>query len=199
MRIVTAQERESWLASGKVLEQDARGPKVVALDSGTYLKIFYTRRHPLLARMSPYAEKFARNVALLNEKNIPTPEVIETFWLSKRTGLTGCIYRPLPGESLEQILHKNPNALYAYIPKLAKFIKILHEGGIYFRSLHLGNIILTPDGELGLIDVLDLRKNRKKLSRRLVKRNFNHLEAYTIRKKINSFPLQELIKIYESI
>ena len=27
MRIVTAQELESWLASGKVLEKDAKGPK----------------------------------------------------------------------------------------------------------------------------------------------------------------------------
>ncbi|WP_404438357.1 lipopolysaccharide kinase InaA family protein [Stutzerimonas chloritidismutans] len=199
MRIVTAQELESWMASGEVLERDARGPKVVALDSETYLKIFYTRRHPLLARMSPYAEKFARNVELLNDKNIPTPKVIETFWLSKRTGLTGCTYRPLPGESLEQMLGKSPEALYTLIPKLAKFIKLLHEEGIYFRSLHLGNIILTPNGELGLIDVLDLKKNKKQLSRRLVKRNFKHLQAYTIRKKISCFPLQELIKAYESI
>ncbi|MEE4465231.1 toluene tolerance protein, partial [Azotobacter chroococcum] len=47
MRIVSAQELEKWLESGRVLEKDARGPKVVALDDGRFLKIFHTRRHPL--------------------------------------------------------------------------------------------------------------------------------------------------------
>ncbi|MCQ4280211.1 toluene tolerance protein, partial [Pseudomonas stutzeri] len=148
MRIVTAQELESWLAKGEVLERDARGPKVVALDSGTYLKIFYTRRHPLLARIAPYANTFARNVDLLRKHNIPTVEITETFWLNKRIGLTGCIYRPLPGRTLEQIYNRNPESLQAHILEIASFIKGLHRKGIYFRSLHLGNIILTPDSKL---------------------------------------------------
>ena len=46
MRIVTAQELENWLMEGKVLEKDARGPKVLALADGSFLKIFYTRRRP---------------------------------------------------------------------------------------------------------------------------------------------------------
>lgn len=33
----------------------------------------------------------------------------------------------------------------------------LHRKGIYFRSLHLGNVILTPNGEFGLIDFSDMR------------------------------------------
>jgi len=60
MRIVTAQQLESWLATGKVLEKDARGPKVVALQSGQFLKIFHTRRHPLLARLQPAAKAICR-------------------------------------------------------------------------------------------------------------------------------------------
>jgi serine/threonine protein kinase len=199
MRIVTAQELESWLATGEVLERDARGPKVVVLDNKSFLKIFYTRRHPLLARIFPFAKKFARNVELLNQINIPTLEVSEAFWLSKHNGLTGCIYRPLPGKTLEQIYYESPDALRAHIPKLAEFIKGLHEKGIYFRSLHLGNIVLTPNGHLGLIDVLDLKKHKKNLSKRLAKRNFNHIQAYLVRKKINNFPLEQLIKTYKSI
>jgi len=199
MRIVTAQELESWLANGEVLERDARGPKVVALDSGPYLKIFYTRRHPLLARLFPFAKKFAHNLKILNQVDIPTPELVETFWLDKQAGLTGCIYRPLPGKTLEQIYNGNPEALNADIQKLAKFIKRLHANGIYFRSLHLGNIVITPNGEMGLIDVLDMKKNKKSLSRRLARRNFNHLQSYLSRKKIKNFPLEQLLKIYQSI
>jgi len=33
----------------------------------------------------------------------------------------------------------------------------LHEKGIYFRSMHLANVILTPDGTLGLIDISDMK------------------------------------------
>jgi hypothetical protein len=199
MRIVTAQELEKWLASGKVLEQDARGPKVVALQTGIYLKIFYTRRNSLLARLFPYAKKFTHNVELLNNLGIPAPEIIEQFWLNKRTGLTGCTYRPLPGKALEQIYQESPNTIGTYIPTLARFIKTLHDKGIYFRSLHFGNIILTNDGQLGLIDVLDLHKSKKRLSSRLVKRNLNHLQKHLLRRKIHSFPMDDLIETYRSL
>jgi len=53
MRIVTAQELENWLTSGKVLEKDVRGPKVVALGNGLFLKIFYTRTPCSLACGQP--------------------------------------------------------------------------------------------------------------------------------------------------
>ena len=38
-----------------------------------------------------------------------------------------------------------------------EFIIHLHAQGIYFRSLHLGNVVLTPQGSFGLIDFSDLR------------------------------------------
>lgn len=196
MRIVTAQELESWLASGKVLERDARGPKVVALDNGLFLKIFHTRRHPLLARLQPAARRFARNAERLRQFDIPTPQVREIFWLDSKTGLSGCLYEPLPGYSIEQIYRQAPHQMDASLPRLAGFIKQLHRLGIYFRSLHLGNILLLPDGQHGLIDILDLQFKRKALNRWLIQRNFQHLSHYLQRRKLTEFPLEELIDRY---
>ncbi len=116
MRIVTAQELGSWLAGGKVLEEDARGPKVVALKNGLFLKIFHNRRHPLLARLFPFAERFTRNTERLRDLGIPSPEVVENFWITKEKGLSGCIYRPLPGTSLEIIYRDSPEDFFHLSP-----------------------------------------------------------------------------------
>lgn len=66
---------------------------------------------------------------------------------------------------------------------LGIFISKLHNLGIYFRSLHFGNIVQTPEGELGLIDIADMSifPQALGLGRRL--RNFRHIhrERYSTR------------------
>jgi hypothetical protein len=196
MRIVSAQELEGWLATGKVLEQDARGPKVVALENGLFLKIFHTRRYPLLARLQPAAKRFADNAHQLHELGIPVPSVQELLWINKSAGLSACLYRPLPGTSVEDIYKNNPDGIVTLLPALARFIWNLHKRGVYFRSLHLGNIIQLPGEQLGLIDILDLQFRRREINRWLVQRNFRHLQHYLTRRRLTEFPLQTLVEQY---
>lgn len=54
----------------------------------------------------------------------------------------------------------------------------LHEKGIYFRSAHLANVILTPDGKLGPIDISDMKTFHRPLRKRLGLRNFKHMLRY---------------------
>src|SRR5690606_39395920 len=116
MRIVTAQELESWLTSGKVLEQDGRGPKVIRLSDEQILKFFRPRRRYWLARLMPQATRFKRNAARLTHFGIPVPVVGECFWLDKLQAVSGCSYIPLPGQSLEQIYRGSRSELAALIP-----------------------------------------------------------------------------------
>lgn len=197
MRIVTAQELESWLAGGKVLEKDAKGVKVVLLTDGRLLKIFRSRRNPLLARLRPDAKRFFERANRLQALGIRTPIVNEYCWLDKPKGVSACLYQPLDGESLDKLFRLSGPAFREMLPKLAGYIRMLHCRGIYFRSLHLGNILQTPDGEFGLIDFLDIRFKRRPLSRHLVKRNFAHLRSYLIRRKVTNFPWDELLACYE--
>lgn len=197
MEIVTAQQLERWIATGKVLESDARGPKVLALPDGLFLKIFHTRRKPFLARMQPPAKTFARNAERLRQAGIPAPETQRLFWLDRQAGLSGCLYHPLPGQSIEQLLRQRPEQISPLLPSLALFIRRLHKGGIYFRSLHLGNILQLPDGQFGLIDILDLKFKWLPLNRWQVRRNFNHLRNYLARQKLPDFPLQQLLELYQ--
>ena len=197
MRIVTAQELESWLANGKVLEKDIRGPKVVALDNGLFLKIFHTRRHPLLARLRPPACRFQRNTMHLRQLGIAAPDVRDVFWLDESLGLSGCLYIPLPGESIESLHRHHPNETRELLPSLAVFVRSLHNEGVYFRSLHLGNILYLGNHNFGLIDVLDMKFKRGPLSRGLVRRNLAHLTSHLHRHEVPGFPLDVLLNFYD--
>ncbi|MBF7729844.1 toluene tolerance protein [Pseudomonas sp. N040] len=197
MEIVTAQQLERWIASGNVLERDARGPKVIALPDGLFLKIFYTRRKPFLARLQPPARTFARNAERLRQAGIPAPETQRLFWLDRPAGLSACLYHPLPGQSIEQLLRRNPEQINPLLPSLALFIRRLHRRGIYFRSLHLGNILQLPDGQYGLIDILDLQFKFAALNRWQVRRNFDHLRNYLARQKLQNFPIEQLLALYQ--
>nr|WP_256834371.1 lipopolysaccharide kinase InaA family protein [Pseudomonas oleovorans] len=196
MRSVSVEELECWIAGGQVLERDARGPKVIRLSDGRFLKIFHTRRAAALARLMPPAQRFARNAALLHRHGIAAPEIIETFWLDRSQGLSACLYLPLAGQSLEQILRDTPHELEKILPALATFIAQLHAKRLYFRSLHLGNIIKISENSFGLIDFLDLHQKLLPLTKWHVRRNFRHLENYLHRRKITHFPIQKLEQLY---
>ena len=63
----------------------------------------------------------------------------------------------------------------AIFTELGSLIATLHRQGIYFRSLHLGNIVLTPENKMGLIDLADLSRGRGALGTIKRLRNFQHL------------------------
>nr|WP_277052472.1 lipopolysaccharide kinase InaA family protein [Pseudomonas thermotolerans] len=197
MRIVTANELQDWLSRGEVLEKDSHGPKVVRLPDGTLLKIFRSRRNPLLARLRPDALRFAERASRLQSLSIRTPEVGELLWLDRGKAVSACLYQPLAGQPLDKLFRDTREEFDRHLPQLASYILRLHRLGIYFRSLHLGNILLTPDGNFGLIDFLDIRFKGRPLGRPLVRRNFRHLQRYLERRKVQGFPWDALLQHYE--
>ncbi|MDR2164248.1 MAG: phosphotransferase [Zoogloeaceae bacterium] len=206
MRAVPAQELEDWIATGETLERDGRGPKVVMLEGegeGLFLKIFHTRRPAWQTRLRPPALRFARNAKALRARGIFAPEVTECLWLDQSRGLSACLYRPLPGISLERLLRQDPAAIPLLLPDLARFIRTLHVGGIYFRSLHLGNILALDPGQtedarhFGLIDILDLECFRRPLGPWRIHRNFRHLRRSLARRALD-FPIGELRRLYDA-
>ena len=203
MQSIDGQTLAAWLETGQVLEKDGRGPKVVALEDGHFLKIFHTRRAPWLARLQPPAQGFARNAADLKARCIAAPEIIECFWIDKAQGLSACRYCPVPGCSLETLMRTKPATLPALLPHLARFIRTLHRSGVYFRSLHLGNIMVEEGKNdapftFGLIDILDLKCTPRPLGAWKIRRNFKHLQHALERRKL-AFPLAELRRLYDEI
>ncbi len=156
-----------------VIEADLNGDKVLLLADGTYLKLFRVKRLFTTARFYPYSKRFVKNVRKLMEKGIPTVTVVETYRIPS-ISRTAVHYYPLTGKTLRK-LDKLDMIL---ANKLGKFIRELHEKGVYFRSLHLGNIVVSQENRLGLIDVADMKVFNKPLPSDMRKRSFDHLARY---------------------
>ncbi|HSX88966.1 MAG TPA: lipopolysaccharide kinase InaA family protein [Pseudomonas sp.] len=196
MRIVTANELQDWLSTGEVLEKDGKGPKVLRLPQGNILKIFRSRRYLPLARWRPDALRFAKHAARLQALGISTPAIKECCWIDHTQAISACLYAPLQGTSLDKLFLSSRLDFDALLPRLASYICHLHQLGIYFRSLHLGNVLLTADGNFGLIDFLDMRFKRRPLGSRMVRRNFQHMHSYLLRRKFQGFPWEQLMEHY---
>ena len=178
MRLLDKQQYETWLDSAKIIVQDPHGIKVLRLSDGTFLKLF--RRKTLLSKntLFPHAKRFANNAYRLQKMGIPCPEILGLYKM--RNPYRSVVhYEPLPGDTLRQVLEKaSPSQQVEVMTQLGRFVANLHDLGVYFRSLHMGNIIKTPEGELGLIDISDMRCLGRPLSKWMRKRNYQHLLRY---------------------
>lgn len=199
MQTLSKQAFEHWLSEATVLEQDSHGPKVLRLADASLLKIFRSRQHPILAKLFPQACRFTKHANHLEKLGVHAPKVQEVFWIDPAQGISACRYTPLEGLTLEQLYHHKPEALKALIPELAHYILQLHRKGIYFRSLHLGNILHHPEQGFGLIDFLDIRFRFLPLGSWQVRRNFAHLKNYLQRRRMDQFPFEQLLKHYEQL
>lgn len=162
--------------SASILEQDERGIKVLQMENGNILKVFRVRHTFTLARVYSYARHFCRNADRLKRLGVPTVDVVQLFHFEESTD-TAVLYRPLLGYTLRQ-LHISGLMDHALLESLGRFVAQLHGDGIYFRSLHFGNVVKTPEGQLGLIDIADLKIYRHSLTNWHRARNFRHLQRY---------------------
>lgn len=180
------------ILGAKVLEADSYGAKVYLLSDGNILKLFRRKRLISSALLRPYSQRFIDNAMQLDKKGIPTLKVLKHYKLDA-PGMTAVLYQPLPGETLSQLSRKPGFSWQERLPELVTLVRKLHQSGIYFRSLHLGNIVVTPEQELGLIDVADMSFMRAPLSKRMVRRNMQHFARYIARERLeDQFPLAEL-------
>ena len=161
-----------------VLEADPHGDKVLRLVDGTIFKLFRRKRLVTSAALFPYALRFVKNAQALARLGVPVPKVLNLVRIPAIARDAGH-YAPLEGETLrgmarvglEQADERKLKSLFT------RFVIELHDRGIYFRSLHIGNVVCTPDGRLGLIDFSDLRIYPWRLGRYLRARNMRRMQG----------------------
>ncbi len=151
---ISPEELRRLCINAEILEQDEHGIKVFRLGDGDIFKVFRVKNIVSSARIYSYARRFCRNAHRLQKLGIATITIKQLFHFEDSTN-TAVLYEPLPGKTLWQVFAaKELNQ--PLLAKLGEFVARLHQKGIYFRSLHLGNIVLTPESELGLIDISDM-------------------------------------------
>lgn len=178
MLSLSKSEYESWLTEHELVEKDRHDPKVLRCSNGDYIKIFRIKHLVSLSRFINPADRFCRNARQLTERGFSTVTPVEC-WHIPHQQRWAVRYAPVAGENLRNLLAKNALS-DKVIADVGTLIATLHDKGVYFRSLHPGNIILQPDGTLGIIDILDCRFSwfGQALGEYRRQRNFTHLFRY---------------------
>lgn len=146
---------EQICAKAIVLERNELGPKVMQLENGDILKLFRVKHLVSGARICSYARRFYRNAIRIEAIGIPTVKVkkLYHFQYSNRTAV---LYEPLADSTLRQLLRERELPSIQLAESFAFFLSSLHQHGVHFHSLHMGNIVIDRNGALGLIDISDL-------------------------------------------
>lgn len=170
------------------------GPKVLKLPSGHYLKVFNPKSGFTKRGLFPKYKTFVRNAEHLARISIPSIEIIQVYYLS-HTRAYAVEYAPLEGVDLRSLAVEEPSkTLEDFIPFLIK----LHEKGIYFRGIHLGNVLKLNKGGHGLIDMADLYFSLRPLSIHKRVRNLRHmLNNRDDALLFKTFGVQHFLKMYE--
>jgi tRNA A-37 threonylcarbamoyl transferase component Bud32 len=178
MQTLSPDTYAAWRSTASVVEQDGHGEKVLLLADGCYLKIFRRKRWLSKTLIWSPAQRFADNAAFLATRSIPCPRVKGVYRM-RHPYRSLVHYEPLVGDTLRQILRQaSEQEQRQLLGALSAFVASLHQAGVYFRSLHPGNIVRTPEGQFGLIDIADMRCYSKPLSSGLRQRNLRHLLRY---------------------
>ncbi len=178
METISQAEYLALKEGAKVLEADPWGEKVLRLADGTILKLFRRKRWLSSATVYPYAKRFVVNAKALAKLGIPVPDILRIVRIPS-ISRDAVHYAPLAGTTLRELVRAglDPAQEAALKEAFTRFVIGLHDNGVYFRSLHIGNVVCTPEGRLGLIDFSDLRIHPWSLGRYLRERNMRRMAS----------------------
>ncbi len=166
------------------------------------IKIFNVRGYISSGFFNTYASRIIKNSIKLKEHEISSIEITNELAFQYNNRLSGVSYKYIPGKTYRDLGNKITKEM---ITDLAKYISIIHKKGIYFRAMHLGNILLH-NKKLFLIDIAKIHFypwplfifTRARAFRRMIKykddiKHFglinykNLINEYMVSSKFNSF------------
>jgi len=191
MNSISKEEYQQLIKGAEIIEQDSFGIKVLETKNNEMIKLFRRKRLFSTALLKPYAVRFVDNAKKLHSLGIPTINIKQLLWCpSIKRHIV--VYEKLEGALLREALTKEQEKPAKLFQNFGAFIADLHEKGGYFRSAHLNNILLLPNGTFGLIDISDMQIKHQSLNINLRQRNFEHILCYQedkdlFRKNLDSF------------
>jgi tRNA A-37 threonylcarbamoyl transferase component Bud32 len=195
MEKISNEQYQQLIKGADVIEKDSFGLKVLDTKQGEMIKLFRRKRFFSTALFKPYAVRFADNAKKLKALGIPTIIINRLLWCASiKRHLV--IYQRLEGELLRDVLSSQSENTKETFHQFGAFIAELHNKGVYFRSAHFKNILVLPNGELGLIDISDMQIKRHSLNLNLRLRNFEHILRYQEDKELVQRYLEDFVSSY---
>src|SRR3990167_290226 len=154
-----------------IFESHNNMPKVISTGNGEVIKFFYKKTWFSSNYYAPYAIRFLNNSRKLQTLGVLSPEVTRLKYCQQ---LKAHIihYKKLPGDTLLSLIQNGNHELFSHAIKV---ISYLHKKGIFFRGIHLSNIIYQSNNNMVLVDVTDMAIKDKPLSLPMRYRNLQHL------------------------
>ncbi|MBI4356748.1 MAG: hypothetical protein HY559_02570 [Gammaproteobacteria bacterium] len=169
---LTIQQYERLIKNSEILSGGIERPKVFRDRSGDVWKIFRRRRRLTSDLWRPYAFRFIRNAEVLQKRGISTVKIKGLYETPHTEHWKIVHYGYLEGIPFEDLPFFEQRGFEA----LARWVAQLHQKGIYFRSLHLKNILWQLKAEqFALVDVSDMACFPKSLGVWRRARNFKAL------------------------
>lgn len=150
------------------------GPKVIRLSSGEYIKVFNAKSGLTKRRLFPKYKKFIDNAKRLKKLGFHTIDITSVYYLP-HINAYAVRYSPLSGDDFRHVFKESPQD---GIEPLIDFLVLLHNKGIYFHGMHLGNVLYDATGTFGIIDMADLTFHRAPLRMDLRLRQLRRLLKY---------------------
>lgn len=162
MNTISQQELETLCLNGEAIDNKGGYPAVVLHPDDSITKLWARKKKRFSSTtLRPYSNRFVKNAAELRRRGITVPDILKHARV-ENSHIRVVTYRSLPGKSIRELLENQPDAVN--IPELCQYIEELHQRGILFRGMHLGNIIQRPLGKgYGLIDFTDVKFYAKPL------------------------------------
>jgi len=151
-----SEEEWSRLAEGaRELARDERGNVTMRCRDGRVAKTFSLKRRLSSGLLVPHARRFVRSGDELARRGVVAPRADGIF--ARDAARRHVVTHPwVEGRDLRQALAGGADE-EGLVARLGAFVGSLHRRGVLFRSLHFANVLVLPDGALGLLDVVDVR------------------------------------------
>lgn len=171
MKTLSNSELQRFIQKHRLLLGTLQRPELMLTSRQQIVKFFYPRKSISTSLFIPQAKRFRSNGIKLKQVGITAPEVSELIFCPD-IPVHMAVYQYLKGDDIRNLCSKNN---YPCIDKLPSYIATLHQRGVYFRAIHLGNILQSDENELALVDITDLTVRLDQLTIFQRARNIAHL------------------------
>lgn len=219
MQHLDSSEMQTMMHSSTLMQGTDQLPRVLLDTSNqSVIKFFYPRRRFSTNRIYPYCLRFKRNSLRLKKHGVQCPDVQEVYRINNHAaGVVHAIRYPLlAGQPLRSLLATETGSTTTksnsvILDELALFMAALHKKGIFFRGIHMANLLYLPTepsasstpidifNTFALLDIttvkysfgaLPLQKRARNLKHLLHYRDDQHIFSYTAKAQFMQHYLQ---------
>jgi len=175
-RIIDAEEYARLTQGATLWKVNEYIPSTSAIPDGRIVKLFRPARFWSTRAFRPEARAFIAVAQRLAALGVPAPAITDYLRVVRPPRDVVC-YQPVAGESLRKALLACEDG-QPLLNDFAGFLAELHEKGVFFRGIHLGNVILTPERAFGLVDFSQAKFYDRPLRVGQRKRNLRHFRTH---------------------